>query len=42
MSGRKFTIITDHRPLLPLFPQGRPVPLRVAARLQRWPLLLQS
>ena len=42
MSGHKFTIITDHRPLLSLFAPDRPVPLPVAARLQRWSLVLQS
>ena len=42
LSGRIFTIITDHRPLLSLFAPDRPVPLHVAARLQRWSLVLQS
>ena len=42
LSGRKFTIITDYRPLLSLFAPDRPVPLHVAARLQRWSLVLQS
>ena len=35
LSGRKFTIITDHRPLLSLVAPDRPVPLHAAARLQR-------
>lgn len=42
LSGRQFTILTDHRPLLSLFAPDRPVPLHVAARLQRWSLVLQS
>ena len=42
LSGREFTILTDHRPLLSLFAPDRMVPLHVAARLQRWSLILQS
>ena len=42
LSGRKSTIITDHRPLLSLFAPDRSVPLHVAARLHRWSLVLQS
>lgn len=38
--GRKFTLRTDHKPLLKIFTSATPV--LAAARLQRWPLLLSS
>ena len=40
--GRPFKIITDHKPLLELLGAHRPVPAHVAARLQRWALILAS
>ena len=40
--GRTVTIITDHKPLLSLFAPDRAVPLHVAAKLQRWSLILAS
>ena len=40
--GRKFQIITDHKPLLTLLGPYRPVPTHVAACLKRWALILAS
>ena len=40
--GRKFTIITDHKPLLTLFSEVRPVPTQCSARIQRWSLTLSA
>lgn len=40
--GRKFTIITDHRPLLHILGETKPVPSHTAARLQRYSLILAS
>ncbi|KAG8176060.1 hypothetical protein JTE90_025518, partial [Oedothorax gibbosus] len=38
--GREFTLITDHRPLLSLLSETKPVPTVAAARIQRWVLTL--
>ena len=38
--GRKFFIVTDHKPLLGLFRENRPTPVMASARVQRWALLL--
>lgn len=39
--GRRFTLITDHRPLMAIFVSGRGVPTHTLNRLQRWaPILL--
>jgi len=40
--GRAFHIITDHKPLLQLLGEGKPVPVHTAARLQRYSLILAS
>lgn len=40
--GRRFTIQTDHKPLLPLLKASAPIPTRTARRLQRWALFLAS
>ena len=40
--GRAFHIITDHKPLLQLLGEGKPVPVHTAARLQRYALILAS
>ena len=42
LSGRRFSIFTDHRPLLGLFKEHRPTSLMASARIQRWALLLGS
>ena len=40
--GRKFLLITDHRPLISIFSPDKGVPQIAAARLQRWAILLSS
>jgi hypothetical protein len=40
--GRRFTLVTDHRPLLALFGPGKDIPLLAANRLARWALLLSQ
>ncbi|PAA64507.1 hypothetical protein BOX15_Mlig000968g3 [Macrostomum lignano] len=41
LAGRKFTIISDHRPLQYIFNPNK-VSERVSARIQRWALLLRA
>lgn len=38
--GRKFLILSDHKPLQHLFSATRPVPPLASARIQRWALTL--
>ena len=38
--GRRFTILSDHKPLQHLFSESRPVPPMASARIQRWALIL--
>ena len=38
--GRKFSIVSDHKPLQYLLNESRAVPFMASARLQRWALLL--
>ena len=40
--GKKFTLITDHKPLLGLFNPERPIPITASGRIQRWALVLQA
>ena len=40
--GRHFTLVTDHKPLLGLFNESRPIPAQASARIQRWALTLAS
>ena len=40
--GRKFTMVTDHRPLTTILGPKKGVPPIAAARLQRWPVQLSA
>ena len=42
LCGRKFTLITDHRPLTTVLGPKNDIPSMAAARLQRWALLLSA
>lgn len=38
--GRKFTLLTDHKPLTSIFSPEKGIPEMAAARIQRWALFL--
>ncbi|XP_041823137.1 uncharacterized protein K02A2.6-like [Melanotaenia boesemani] len=40
--GRMFTISTDHKPLISLFHEKKPVPQMGSPRVQRWAVLLRA
>ncbi|XDV15015.1 hypothetical protein PO909_015169 [Leuciscus waleckii] len=40
--GRRFTLLTDHRPLTSIFGPHSGIPSLAAARMQRWTLLLSA
>ena len=40
LSGREFVLVTDHRPLLGLLGENRPIPQQASPRLQRWAITL--
>jgi transposase InsO family protein len=40
--GRKFTLVTDHQPLVAIFSPDKNVPVLTAQRLQRWALTLMA
>ena len=40
--GRKFALITDHKPLLVIIGPKSPIPTLAAARMQRWALVLSA
>ena len=40
--GRKFTLITDHKPLTTIFSPRKAVPPLAALRMQRWALILMT
>ena len=40
--GRKFTLYTDHKPLIHIFSESKSVSVMASARLQRWALTLSA
>jgi transposase InsO family protein len=38
--GRRFTLISDHKPLLGLLHESKPIPPLASGRIQRWALIL--
>ena len=38
--GQSFTLVTDHKPLLTLFGENKPISAQASARVQRWALTL--
>ena len=40
--GRKFSLVTDHKPLTAIFGSKKGIPSLAAARLQRWAILLSA
>ena len=40
--GRKFTLVTDHKPLLGLFSPDKPMSVMASGRVQRWALMIQA
>lgn len=40
--GRKFTLQTDHKPLISIFGSKKGIPVHTANRLQRWAILLMG
>ena len=42
IAGRHFTLVTDHKPLLGLFKEGKSIPEHVSARVQRWAITLSA
>ena len=40
--GRKFTLTTDHKPLLTLLGEHKPILHQASARIQRWALILSA
>ena len=42
LMGRHFELITDHKPLLSLFNEHKPIPSHASAHIQRWALTLAA
>ncbi|RUS83602.1 hypothetical protein EGW08_008656 [Elysia chlorotica] len=42
IAGRYFKLVTDHKPLLGLFGEGKSIPEHASARVQRWAITLSA
>ncbi|XP_063897445.1 uncharacterized protein K02A2.6-like [Helicoverpa armigera] len=42
LAGRRFSIVTDHKPLVGLFNPAKPIPDQISPRMLRWSLKLSS
>ena len=42
LAGRHFTLVTDHKPLLGLFGEGKSIPEHASARVQRWAITFSA
>ena len=40
--GRQITLVTDHKPLIGLFGENRPIPEQASLRIQRWAMTLSA
>ena len=40
--GQKFKVVTDHKPILGIFSDHKPISPQASGRIQRWALLLQA
>ena len=38
--GRRFTLLSDHKPLQHLFAEDKPIPTLASARIKRWAIIL--
>ena len=38
--GRRFTLLSDHKPLQHLFAEDKPIPTLASARINRWAIIL--
>ena len=42
LQGRKFIILSDHKPLQHLLSENKPIPVLASARIKRWALILSA
>ena len=40
--GQRFTLVTDHKPLLSIFSNTKNIPIMASGRIQRWCLMMQA